>query len=549
MKKIAVYCRVSTEKEEQAVSLESQHKYFANYIKERPDWELYKIYADEGTSGTSTKNRIQFNQMIEDAKRGYFDCIITKEVSRFARNTVDTLQYTRELKRIGVEVYFTIDHIHTMDPDAELRLTIMASIAQEESRKISERVKWGQKRRMEQGVVFGRDLLGYDVRGGKLFINGEGAKIVQLIYYKFLEEGKGVTTIAKELTNAKIPTMTKQNDWNGTTISRILKNEKYCGDLIQKKTFTPDYLTHKKKYNKGEEEKVVLKNHHKAIITREQFERANDELRKRNLMKCQGEKRENVRNSNYSNAYPLSGKIKCACCGSSFISRMKKRKNGTTYQTWRCYQAVRYGTRKKMEQTSDRKLFEVSEEGQTKGCIIGVQIKNEDFMKSIQTVIQQSLFSNLNQKTIINPIIEVIQKVLQKEKIYELSIKEQEEKVRQIQKKIDKVIDLFVSNSISKEEYERMLQSYRDMQEKWRAQCFIQKTEVKEQNSGKKEVYEKIVLTIQELVTGQCVDGTFYRNIIERIVVYGREKIEFHFYYMDKVFTDSLLKENVRKHC
>ena len=159
MLRVAAYCRVSTDKDDQANSFESQQRYFREYIERNPEWELVQIFADEGISGTNTKKRKEFNRMIRFAKAGEVDLIITKEVSRFARNTVDTLQYTRDLKKIGVYVLFMNDNINTKDPDAELRLTIMASIAQEESRKTSERVKWGQKRRMEQGVVFGRDML------------------------------------------------------------------------------------------------------------------------------------------------------------------------------------------------------------------------------------------------------------------------------------------------------------------------------------------------------------------------------------------------------
>ena len=166
MLNVAAYCRVSTDKDDQANSFESQKLYFEEYIKRNPEWELYEIYADEGLTGTSTKKRKAFNKMIADAHLGKFDLIITKEVSRFARNTVDTLQYTRELKSLNIGVYFALDNIDTLAPDGELRLTIMASLAQEESRKTSERVKWGQKRQMEKGVVFGRDMLGYDVVNG-----------------------------------------------------------------------------------------------------------------------------------------------------------------------------------------------------------------------------------------------------------------------------------------------------------------------------------------------------------------------------------------------
>ena len=187
----AAYGRVSTEKDDQVNSLISQREYFSDYIRQHEEWELTGIYYDEGISGTQTANRRGFNRMIQDAIAGKIDLILTKEVSRFARNTVDTLSYIRKLKEKGVRVIFTIDNIDTMDGDGELRLSIMATLAQDESRKTSERVKWGQKRRMEQGVVFGRDLLGYTVKAGNLFVNEEEAGIVKAIFHKYTNEQKG----------------------------------------------------------------------------------------------------------------------------------------------------------------------------------------------------------------------------------------------------------------------------------------------------------------------------------------------------------------------
>ena len=270
-KRVAAYCRVSTEK--QAQSFESQCDFFRCYIEQKKEWEFYKVFADEGISGTSTKKREQFNRMIAEAKQRKFDLLITKGISRFARNTLDSIYYTRELRKVGVGVLFLNDGINTLDGDAELRLSIMASIAQEESRKTSERVKWGQKRRMEEGVVFGRSMLGYDVRNGKMYVNEEGAEVVRKIFYKFVEERKSTHTIARELLEEGIYPM-RSKKWRNTVILRILQNEKYCGDLVQKKTFTPDYLSHEKKYNRGEEEFVIIKNHHEPIISREMFEKA-----------------------------------------------------------------------------------------------------------------------------------------------------------------------------------------------------------------------------------------------------------------------------------
>ena len=208
------------------IPLKLKNIFLESKIKENENWQLYKIYTDEGVSGTSTEKRNAFNAMINDAELGRFDLILTKEVSRFARNTVDVLNYTRELKKIGVGVYFLNDSINTLDNDGELRLSIMSSIAQEESRKTSERVKFGQHERMKQGVVFGRDMLGYDVRGGKLYLNDEGAEVVKKIFNKYTVEGKGTHVIARELTDEGIylltPTEALKTDTAGVRV-RLLK--------------------------------------------------------------------------------------------------------------------------------------------------------------------------------------------------------------------------------------------------------------------------------------------------------------------------------------
>lgn len=325
MIRIAGYCRVSTDREDQRNSFEAQQRFFREYIERQNGWELYGIYADEGISGTSTRRRTQFQRMIADAGEGKFQMILTKEVSRFSRNLLDTIRYTRELKRMGIGVLFLNDNIFTLDPDAELRLSIMASIAQEESRKTSERVKWGQTRQMERGVVFGHSLLGYTVRDGKISVEPEGAEIVRMIFYKYGIEKKGTSVIARELRESGADSGKTQ--WSNSHILKILKNEKYAGDLIQKKTITTDYLTHEKKRNCGEEEAVILRNHHEAIITRELWETVQEELSLR---------RKQPESSAKSVRHAFSGKIRCGECGAVFVSRLKYRKDGTCYRRWQC---------------------------------------------------------------------------------------------------------------------------------------------------------------------------------------------------------------------
>lgn len=269
--RVAAYCRVSTDMEDQLHSLSAQIKYFTEYISNHEDYELIEVYYDEGISGTSTKKRDGFNRMIADCEDGKVDLILTKEVSRFARNTIDTLSYTRKLKSLNVNVLFMNDGIDTRDKDSELRLTIMASLAQEESRKISERVKWGNRRRMENGVVFGTGrFYGYKVVDGKLEIVPEEAEVVKRIFHMYLYENKGTTKIAQELNAEKIPTINGRL-WGAPTILGMLKNEKYAGDLTQWKYYTPDFLKHNKLKNKGDNPDMLpftIENHHEGIVSK-----------------------------------------------------------------------------------------------------------------------------------------------------------------------------------------------------------------------------------------------------------------------------------------
>ncbi|MCL2576739.1 MAG: recombinase family protein [Defluviitaleaceae bacterium] len=386
-KRIAAYCRVSTDKRDQANSFESQQRYFKDYIEREPDWELFEIYADKGITGTNTKKRIEFQSMIAAAMSGSIDLIVTKEVSRFARNTLDSIYYTRELKRQGVYVIFLNDGIDTRQPDSEFRLTLMSSMAQDESRKTSERVKWGQTRRMEQGVVFGKNLLGYDVKDGILSINEEGAKIVRLIFSKYVHERKGTQTISRELRESGYKTITGNPKWSRPAVCKILRNEKYCGDLVQKKTFTPDFLTHEKKRNNGEEEFIIIKDHHEPIISRELFENANRILDE-NSESPEGK-------SKSSKRYAFSGKIVCGNCDNKFGARFQKRTNGSQYKYWRCLEANQNGKPK------------IDDAGNAVGCSSKI-IRNED-AENIMALVLSSL--KVDKQSIINSTMKAIQSI------------------------------------------------------------------------------------------------------------------------------------------
>ena len=279
MKRVAIYCRVSTDKKEQKKSLISQKEFLEKYISKNNNLTLEKVYLDIG-SGLTVSNRTEFKNMIKDGLNHKYDLILTKDISRFSRNTLETLKYIRILKNKNIGIYFLKEDVFTLEDTSEIRITILSSLAQEESRKISDRVKFGQKVSMEKGVVFGRSVLGYDVKNGDIRVNKESSEIVKLIF-SLAEKELSPYKIAKLLTNLKIPTCKGNLTWNSSSIHRILRNEKYIGDLVQQKTYTKDYISHKRVYNKGEIDFITIKNHHTPIIDRETFETVQKILDKR----------------------------------------------------------------------------------------------------------------------------------------------------------------------------------------------------------------------------------------------------------------------------
>ena len=497
--RVAAYCRVSTDKDDQTNSLINQRKYFADYITHHDDWVLSDVYYDEGISGTQTRKRAGFNAMIEEAMQGEIDLILTKEVCRFARNTVDTLSYTRKLKDNGVGVIFTIDNIDTRDSDGELRLTIMASIAQEESRKTSERVKWGQKRRMEQGIVFGRDLIGYNVRNGELAINEEEVPIVRAIFHKYTNEGKGTHVIARELSEEGLrPKRVKL--WSATVILRTLRNEKYVGDLCQKKTFTPNYLTHAKKYNRGNEEMVYLKDHHEPIIDRDLWNRTQEELLRRTPT-------EEVK-SKHSNRYWCSGKLYCGMCGQRYVSRTKKLKNGTTYKAWRCYAAANHGTSK------------VSDDGEVIGCDNG-SINERSLLTCVHYCICQL---QTNQKELKKEILQEI-KAIKGITDKKLDTKRITEKMESLNAKKRKAIDLMLDGLITKADLQEQTKWYDEQRAELSELLSTSQDKDKEQ-AMQIDVFEQYITALDEIMTFDETNESLYREILDKMVIYHDNTVE-----------------------
>lgn len=282
-RRVAAYARVSTNKETQQTSYEAQIRYYTNYIESRTDWNFVGVYAEEGVSGTSIHKRSEFLRMVSDAIDGKIDLIITKSVSRFARNTVDSLRAIRKLKEHGVECYFEKENIWTFDSKGELLITIMSSLAQEESRSISENTRWGMRKAFQDGKVFipFSHFLGYD-RGpnGELVVNSEQAQVVCLIYDLFLQ-GMTFYGIAKELTRRQIPTPYGKEIWRERTVKNILQNEKYRGDALLQKKYSNDFLDHKMRKNTGEVPQYYIVGNHEAIIEPEIFDAVQNEIKRR----------------------------------------------------------------------------------------------------------------------------------------------------------------------------------------------------------------------------------------------------------------------------
>ena len=333
-RKVAAYARVSTDSEEQLTSYEAQVDYYTKYIKERADWDFVFVYTDEGISGTNTKKRDGFNQMIKDAMDGEIDLIITKSVSRFARNTVDSLTAVRKLKDKGVEVYFEKENIYTFDGKGELLITIMSSLAQEESRSISENITWGKRKSAADGNISlpYKQFLGYEKgENGLPQIIEKEAAIIRLIYKQLLE-GKTPTAIAKYLTAHGIPTPSGRPNWRCGVVESILTNEKYKGDAVLQKTFTTDFLTKKKKVNEGEVPQYYVEHSHEAIIPADEFDMVQTELARRKAM-----------GRSYRCTSCFASKIVCGDCGSFFGPKVWHSTSKYRRTIWQCNRKFKDG--------------------------------------------------------------------------------------------------------------------------------------------------------------------------------------------------------------
>ena len=331
--KVAAYCRVSTDSEEQASSYEVQVAHYTQFIQKNPEWELAGIYADDGITGTNTKKREEFNRMIEECMAGKIDMIITKSISRFARNTLDCLKYIRQLKDKNIAVFFEKENINTMDSKGEIMLTIMASLAQQESQSLSQNVKLGIQYRYQQGEVQvnHKRFLGYTKDENKqLVIEPEGAKVVKRIYREYLE-GASLLQIARGLEADGILTAAGKAKWRPETLKKILQNEKYIGDALLQKTYTVDFLSKKRVKNNGIVPQYYVENSHEPIIPRDLYMQVQEEM----VRRANHRGRKGGKKRVYSSKYALSSIVYCGHCGDIY-RRVHWNNRGYKSIVWRC---------------------------------------------------------------------------------------------------------------------------------------------------------------------------------------------------------------------
>ena len=515
MKRVVAYCRVSTDHEDQKNSLENQRAYFEEYVGGHKDWKLVEIYADEGISGTSLKKRNAFNRMYRDGAKKRFDIILTKEVCRFARNTVDTLEKTREFKKFGIEVKFIIDNISTFDTDGELRLTIMAGMAQDESRRISERVQFGVIQSMKRGVAFGNIVYGYDFvrdeitgKKTKLVINPREAEIVKEIFKMYLIDGKGAYTIAKELqkrgVNIKRPIyMENSTEWREGTILDILRNVKYIGDLKQRRTYTVDFLEHTKKHNEGEIDFIYVENHHEPIIDRKTFEATQLEMKRRSEMYSHEK-------SKYTNKHDISGKLVCGCCGMSYVGgENRKRKDGTIRRTWRCYSATKFG---KKHIVNNQEL----------GCDndrVNNEILKECFMRTLKEIVgdKQKI-----KKEVEEYVRDAVSKCQGECKTLDIYIEEKEKLIKERNKLLDLCIKGIIDDNIfkaKKEEIDNKIDSIEKEISKQEDKKLL-KDNIEDIIENVRKSVDKI-LNIKEFSKNVC------RELVDKVIIYNSKKFDF----------------------
>ena len=496
IKRVAAYCRVSTDTEDQINSYNSQVEHYTDFIKQNNEWTLAGIYADEAITGTQVDRRIDFQRLINDCMNGDIDMVITKSISRFARNTLDTLKYVRKLKEYNVAVFFEEENINTLTMDGELLLTILSSVAQQEVENISANVKKGLRMKMERGEMVGfQGCLGYDYdpETKSISVNEKEAEIVRYIFRRYLE-GVGGMVISRELEEQGYLSPRGHKRWTETTVLGIIKNEKYKGDLLMGKTFTVDPISKRRLDNFGEQDKFYIENHHEPIISEEDFEKAQGirlrRAKNRNTVANNGGKREK-----YSRKYAFSSMLECGFCGHMLSRRNWHSSSEYTKVIWQCVNATKNGKKycphsKGIEEEAIEKAFM---ESYRQVCHNNVEITNE-FLKTVEEELKDNSLAKDLKK-----ISNQLDKILKKEK---------------------DLVELRLNEAISMEIYQEKYNEIAISKEKLLEEKRTLEVTLTDEKALKKrlEGFKKLLESNKYL---EEFDRTVFESIVDKIVIGG----------------------------
>ncbi|VBB08640.1 recombinase [Lucifera butyrica] len=494
--RVAPYCRVSTDDEEQLDSYKSQVTYYKDLINKKKEWILVDIYADEAITGTMVTKREDFQRMINDCLNGDIDMIITKSISRFARNTLDTLRYVRMLKEKNIAVFFEEENINTLTMDGELLLVILSSVAQQEVENISAHVKKGLKMKMQRGELVGfQGCLGYDYNpeDKSLTVNEEEAKTVQYIFQRYIE-GAGGSIIARELKNLGAKTKKGTATWAISTVMGVIKNEKYKGDILQGKTFTVDPISKRRLENFGEEDQFYVRNHHEPIISAETFAQAQEIRLKRSVVRSRvvqnGGKREK-----FSRQYAFSCMIKCGFCGSTLTRRSWH--SGTIYNkiTWQCVKSTKMGK----QFCPDSKA--ISEEAIEKAFVESYRLLCSDNKEVVEDFLKK-IADTLNGTTIQKELLKI------------------EKSIETIEGKKNKLIDMRLEETLDKETYDtKYAELLQELEIKLKARDQLAST--LEDEAGIKRRMSEFKKVLEKNGVLDTFDRYVFESVVEKVIIGG----------------------------
>lgn len=500
--RVAAYCRVSTDSEEQISSYESQVKYYRELIESKNDWSLVKIYADEAITGTKIDKREDFQRMIQAGVDGEIDLIITKSISRFARNTVDTLKYVRLLKEKNVAIQFEEENINTLTMDGELLLTILSSVAQQEVHNTSEHVKKGLKMKMQRGELVGfQGCLGYDYNyeTKELTINQEEAGIVRYIFKRYVE-GAGATIIARELNDLGYKTKKGRSKWGIGSVVGIIKNEKYKGDILLGKTFTVDPISKRRLSNFGESDKYYLEGHHEPIISQEIFEQANAIREKRTCPRRGTNQFTDKSRERIVRMYSFSSMLECGFCGHNLSRRVKNGWiDGQEKKIWQCVSSTKKG-----------------KENCLHSLAIDEILLEKAYLEALNKLVDKDNTAQF--KDFINTVETAIMTESPTKKINEL-----EGAIGELEKKKDNILELRISGVISKEDCEKKYALVSQELELKKSELDEIKNQKREQTECKNRL-KKFKETILQHETIDVFSREVFETTVDKIIVGGYDE-------------------------